>query len=377
MIRSLRALHLVCDCLRTDAAAGHRQRLRKIDDATWSHAIALANEHLVGPALHAALERTGRLADIPDAVHDYLALLHQSNAARNDCLRQQALELIDALGNAGVDALLLKGGATLFSAPTPSARMIRDLDLLVPRHAADRVFATFDNLGYRAIARYPAGHHAYGDFARPGEPGAVDLHFELIDTPHVLPAQDVWRRADQIVVQGRRFFVPSPTDRVLHNVLHAQVHFLANYYRGAFELRQLHEFASFTRDDPPGTDWTFIAGSLTQHHLRTPLHAYALLAHRLLDAPWKLPGAPAVAARLQMQRCLLQHRVPILARWGTPLANVQSAFAPHRMAGLYGQQSPLLQRRLHHASRFLRKRDAGDWIARLLRSEAHPRGWRR
>jgi hypothetical protein len=376
MIRSLRALHLVCEGLRPDAADG-LQSLRDIGNAAWHDAIALANNHLVAPALYAALERTRRLAELPEEVRDYLALLHQANAIRNDRLQHQALELVGALSDAGVDALLLKGGATLFLEPEPSGRMIRDLDLLVRRPAADRVFAVLNDLGYRAIARYPTGHHAYGDFARPGDPGAVDLHFELIDTPHVLPAHDVWRRAAEIVVRGRRFFVPSPADRVLHNVLHAQVHFLANYYRGVFELRQLHEFATLARDDTSRIDWTVVAGSLTRHRLQTPLYAYALMAHRLLGAPWTFPAAPTPAARLQVQRCLLQHRIPTIARWGTPLANVQSAFAPHRMEELYGRQGLLLRRRLRHATRFLRKGDAADWIARLFRSETHPRGWRR
>lgn len=375
MIQSRRALDVVCYGLRPDGPT-----LRNVSDLSWRQAIAVANDHLVVPALYASLARTHRLDELPSDVRDYLALLHDGNVARNDSIRQQALQLLGALDDAGINALLLKGGATLFLDPMPeqSGRMIRDLDVLVPWHAAERVFAVLETLGYGAIARYPAGHHAYGDFARQGDPAAVDLHFELIDTPHVLPAHDVWRRATAITVHGTSFFVPSPTDRVLHNVLHAQVHFLGNYYRGQFELRQLNEFAILARRaGESAIDWTFMADTLSRHRLRAPLYAYALLAHRLLGAPRMLPEPAPAATRRYVRRCLLQHCVPVLGQLRTPVANIQSAFAPHRMDELYGHGDPLMRQRLRHASRFLRKGGAGDWIARLLRSEAHPRGWRR
>ncbi len=352
--------------------------MNSVGDATWQQAMALANDHLVGPTLHAALARARRLDELPDDVRDYLALLYESNASRNARLRQQALELLGALALADIQGMLLKGGATLFQDPEPerSGRMIRDLDVLVPRHAADRVFAVLDELGYGIIARYADGHHAYGDFARPGDPGAVDLHFELLDTPHVLPARDVWRRAVEINVRNTPFFVPSPTDRVLHNVLHAQIHFLANYYRGLFELRQLYEFTMLARSDGPAIDWPFIDTSLMQHRLRAPLHAYALMAHRWLGAPWTLPEPASPAVRRYVQHCRLQLRVPMLTPLRTPVANIRSAFAPHRMDAIYGDQGPLLRRRLRHAARYLRKGGAKEWIGRLLRSQAHPGGWR-
>ncbi|HKU93966.1 MAG TPA: nucleotidyltransferase family protein [Vineibacter sp.] len=375
MIRSRYALDIVCHGLRPDGPT-----LTDVTNQAWREAIAIANEHLVAPALYAALAGAGRLDELPSDVRDYLGLLHHGNTARNDSMRQQALELLGALADAGIDALLLKGGATLFldGEAEQSGRMFRDLDVLVPWHAADQVFAVLETLGYGAIARYPAGHHAYGDFARPGDPAAVDLHFELIDTPHVLPARDVWRRATAITAQGTRFFVPSPTDRVLHNVLHAQVHFLGNYYRGIFELRQLNEFAMFARrESAPAIDWITMADTLSRQRLRAPLYAYALLAHRLLGAPWTLPEPAPAAAQRHVRYCLLQHCVPALGHLRTPVANIRSAFAPHRMDELYGHGDPLMRQRLHHAARFMRKGGAGDWIARLLRSEAHPRGWRR
>ncbi len=375
---TLRALHIVCEALRPDRSSG-RSSLTGINEKAWQAAIALANDHFVTPMLYPALAQSQRLTELPVDVRDYLELLHGANAARNRRLRQQALELFDALSAAGVRTMLLKGGVSLFldSAAGQLGRMIRDLDLLVPREAADKALAVLDGLGYGVIDRYPPGHNAFGELARAGDPAAVDLHFELIDVPHVLPAVDVWRRAGAATVQRTSFFVPSPTDRVLHNVLHAQIHHLANYYLGTIELRQLHDLAALARRRGRDIDWTFIADHLERHRLQAPLYAYAFAAHRLLGSPWLLPRPPTLAARLHFRRCLLQLQAPMVARLSIPLANLRAAFASHRMDGIYARGSPLLLRRLHHAARFLHKGHAGDWIARLLRSPAHPRGWRR
>jgi hypothetical protein len=373
----LRALRIVSAALRPDRG-GSPASLTGVSEMDWQAAIAMANEHFVTPMLHAALAETQRLAELPADVRDYLALLHRANDARNRRLRQQALELLEALGAAGVKAMLLKGGIALFlgSDATRSGRMIRDLDVLVPREAADRALTVLDNLGYRLVDRYPVGHNAFGELARAGDPGAVDLHFELIDVPHVLPAVDVWRRATDFTVEGTRFFVPSPVDRVLHNVLHAQIHYLANYYLGTIELRQLHDLAVLAGLDGQ-VDWGFIADHLTRHRLKAPLHAHVLAAHRLLGAPWPLPRPPMLAARLHFRRCLLQLQMPLIARLAIPTANLRAAFARHRMDGMYDPRLPMPLRRLQHAVSFLRKRTAGDWLARLLRSPTHPRGWRR
>jgi hypothetical protein len=378
MIGSLRALRLVCSCLHAQAE-NRAPMLCAANESDWQDAIALANEHFITPALYGSLADAGQLKLLPEDVRGYLELLWRSNIARNRRIRHQALQLIGAFARANIAVMLLKGGARLFldRDADRSGRMVRDIDVLVPKERADDVLAVLDALGYGIVERYPPGHHAYGDFVRPGEPAAIDLHFELIDTPHVLPADDVRRRAVPVVAGDVTFFVPSATDRILHNVLHAQIHFLASYYRGLIELRQLQEFATIARRDRSDIDWCLIDAHLRRHRLAVPLHAYAWAAHCLLGAPWMLPRLPPIRARLHFQRYLLQYRMPVLAWLAIPVANLRSAFASFRMDGMYAQQGPMLVRRLRHAARFLRKGNAADWIARLLRSPAHPRGWRR
>lgn len=368
MTSSRQAWRLVVEALRPDAG-GPAAAARRRRQADWSAPLALANDHLVTPSLRASLAAAGRLGELPGDVRDYLDLLHAGNGARNAALRRQALELVAAFAEAGIRPLLLKGAAVLLLDVygDPAERMIRDIDVLVPRHAARTVFEVLDGLGYRAETRYPDGHHACADFTRADDPGAVDLHFELIDPKYILPAAEVWQRARTATVEDRRFRVPSPTDLVLHHVLHAQVHYLGNFYRGVLDLRQLHEFAALARRFGDAVDWPFIARRMERYGLGAPLHSYARLAERLLALPRPLPGRAGAAARFHARRCLVQVHCPPLAWLGVPWGNLRSCFAGHRLKALYGPEGPLFPKMVRHARQYVRKHHAEAVIGRLFR----------
>lgn len=365
---SWNALRIVTEALRP-GAGGPGAAVRRRRQTDWATPLALANAHFVTPSLYANLRRAGALGDLPDDVRDYLALLYQSNKDRNAALRRQALELVGALCESGVQPLLLKGALTLFldHYADRAARMIGDLDVLVPARAASTVFRVLRDLGYGVGTFHPVGHHAYADFTRPNDPAAIDLHFELVDTKYVLPAEEVWDRANTVRVGDLEFFVPSPADFVLHNLLHAQIHYLGNYYRGVVELRQLYEFAAFARRYGESIDWEFIARRMARHRLDTPLYSYALAARRLFEQPWPLPAPPGVKATLHYGRCIAQFHLQPLAWLGIPWGNLRAAFAWHRMNALYDSDRPSPLPPVRHALNYLRKKNASAIVGRLFR----------
>ncbi len=368
MKNSRRALRLVAEGLRPDGG-GTDASARRRRQAEWTAPLALANAHLVAPGLYANLVEADRLGDLPEDVRNYLELLHRCNGERNAALRRQALELIGGLRGAGVPLVLLKGAASLFLDPyrDPAARMLRDIDVLVPRPAAEQALGVLGDLGYEAETRYPAGHHAFADFTRPNDPGAVDLHFELVDPKHILPAGEVWQRARGASADGQEFLVPSPTDLILHHVLHAQIHYLGNFYRGILDLRQLHEFATLTRRYAAQIDWPFITRRMARYDLTVPLQSYALAAERLLGLPWPLARRPALAARLHYGRCVAQLHLPALGWLAIPWGNLRASFAGHRLNALYGRGGRLLPKMVRHAAQYLGKHDAHAVIGRLFR----------
>ena len=365
MIGSAAALRIVAEALQPDAGgSAAAERRRAVAD--WDGPIAIANQHLLAPALYCALRAADGLADLPPEVGSYLSHLAEINSARNVAFGRQAAELIRALNDAGIEPMLLKGGISLFTEIyPPGAPMLEDLGVLVPHAAASRAREALARIGYSVARRYPMGHHAYADLARPDDPGAVALLVELIDAKYVLPAREVWQRARAIRRGGTEFFIPAPDHCVLHALLHAQIHFLGNYYRGVLELRQLHEFATLTRHFGGVLDWTFIARRMRRHRLDTPLESYLLAAERLLALRWPLSAPPSLRAELHYRRCVAQLRVPALAAMVTPWANLRGGFAAHRMDALYHGSGPL--RLTRHAVQFARKKTFAGVVDRLFR----------
>jgi hypothetical protein len=344
--------------------------LPSLDDAEWRAVLALANAHLLTPALAGRVRRAWRRLAVPEDVAVYLALLHERNGARNDTLRGQAAELTRALNARGVAPLLLKGAISLFEDPygDPDARMIGDLDILVPAPAIDDAVDTLRELGYRASSLYGAGHNAYGEFARPGSPAPIDLHLAPIDSPHLLDAAALWNDAVALTTEPLVAGAPSPTHRVLHALLHAQIHHDGGYYRGELRLNQLYEVVMLARHHGGAIDWRRIAACYAAHRLEPALHSYLLAAGELFGLAWPLAGRPSLAARLHRRRATLQLAWPQLSRVTLPWGNLRRAFAWHRMRALYGDRHGRLTWRWRHLRQFIAKQGVQHGVARVFRA---------
>jgi hypothetical protein len=360
MSSNRRALQDLLRCLRGGPVAS---------TADWNAILAVANDHLLTPALWGALQRFGRTEMPPAEVAAYLAMVGGLNEERNRALRRQAMELATAFNRRGVRPAFLKGGlALLAGAPEAmGSRMMRDLDILVPGERRAECVAVLAEAGYSLMRGYGEGHNAVGDFARPGDAGSVDLHVELLDQPWLLAARDVWRRASILEVEGATIAVPSPTDTVLHELLHAQVHHLGQFYRGELRLLQIHALVRLVRHHGVAIDWPAIERDLDRHRLTTALHSYLLAAQRMFGLAWPLLRSPTAAARLHYWRCGLQLGSSAVQALGTRWGNLRGGLAWHRMRALYGEGSTWRWRG-RHAAAFLRKQGVDGALARWGRN---------
>ena len=365
-------LHTLCDCLSLN---DDRQDLTppRLSEAEWFATIELANNHLLGPAYYASLRRRGWLKYLSEDAQNYLKMLYRMNQRRNLVMRRQAEQAIRALNFSGIVPTLLKGSVVLFESSGParywSLRMMRDLDILVPRDVAGEATSALKSLGYQIVNKYPDDHHAIGDFGRPTDPGSIDLHAELIDPWYILPAAEVRDRAMALRHPDLQALVPSPTYRILHHLLHAQVHHLGQFYLGELKLNQLYEFAVICKHAGGSIDWQFVSSRLAEYGLKTVLHSYLAAAQRLFGLSCPPNLVPGFAGWQHFQRCLLQFDYPRLGRFLTPWGNMRGSLAVHRMRALYGTTRPLPLVRAYHAWHFWLRHSANELLARMFRTE--------
>lgn len=341
--------------LALDGAADRPARLRHVD---WLATLDLANRHMLGPTILERLTREGHASLLPVDVEQYLRMLHVRVLKRNARIREQAADLIDILAPIGASPVFLKGATTTLGAQGAlnHGRLMRDLDVLVRSDDLAAILAALEADGYRLNDAYPEGHHAYGEFVKDGAPAAVDIHIELLDQPYVLPARDVRHRRRPLTIGGVKAAQPDPTDRLLHHLLHAQIHHRGRYYRGGVRLDHLFEFtlllAADARADDPSIDWQRVRRTLRRWGLDRILSSYLILARDLFALP---PAAlehaapPDRRSRRHARWVLASLRRPALSRVNAPVGNLAAAFAAHRMNALYRDRLPFGLRRAGHA----------------------------
>ncbi|HKK26909.1 MAG TPA: nucleotidyltransferase family protein [Gemmatimonadota bacterium] len=160
----------------------------------------------------------------------FLALLHH-----------RLVEALGVLEDGGIPVLLIKGAALAHSGYGDFVdRPMADLDLLVNPEHARRAWTLMRGIGWTwKPERYPApwyrGMHHLPPLEDSRETGAVlEVHSAALVSGHGyrFGAEDLWRGAREIHVEGRTTFVPRPVPHLVHVCIHfAWVHQLG---RGAW-----------------------------------------------------------------------------------------------------------------------------------------------
>jgi hypothetical protein len=154
--------------------------------------------------------------------------IHRHTWAHNQMLLRDAANVAQALQQAGVPVMLIKGAAMILGhyhdaglCPTV------DIDILVPDTLAVQAVACLAAVGYTATHRYEGAlpekylrvgfSHAFRN-ARGNE---IDLHWHMLYL-RAFPGSDdaFWRHAIPATLAGVPVMLPSPTDMLLMACLH-------------------------------------------------------------------------------------------------------------------------------------------------------------
>ena len=306
------SLQLLCLCLSASRTADAQEQLRGLlrEGPDWVALAAVANEHLVAPALWTALGRSGLLPELPDDFSEYLAAIHHANAIRAEAMRRQLRRAALALNAAGIVPVLLKGGARLFERTAEGdARMMADLDLLVEERRCDEAVAVLCRNGYRVVDDESGGRFHATALRHAGEPAAIDVHRHVGRQRDFIPLADALAGAVLLAAGDCRVLALAPTHRVMHVFFHAQIHDRGQASH-ALPLRQLEEFAWIAERHAPAIDWAAIAVAVDRLRLRSAWDAWLYLAGRCLGQAPAMPLRRRRRAARHYRRCLflLDHR---------------------------------------------------------------------
>lgn len=152
-------------------------------------------------------------------------LAAMSVAARLD---QQLREVAELLQSLGANFAVLKGSATAnIDYPDPSWRQYGDIDVIVSERDRQEVAEALSHSGWRQGYPLPRGHERYAHavtFTK-GRRWELDLHQRVAHRAVGLrvPVSDLLRDRVKFEIAGTELWALSPTHRLLHAALHAQL----------------------------------------------------------------------------------------------------------------------------------------------------------
>jgi hypothetical protein len=268
-----------------------------LGSVAWEDLVALASAHVVLPQLHAGVIALDRAELVPADVAAFLASMHAANIERNRRLSTELSRVARAFNAIGITPLAMKGGAMLASAPATCspARLMGDLDVLVPRDRIETCAQILVDAGYRrAYETYDDRNHHYPPLWSPCGRIAIELHTRVLQGRHnPLPLDVVLAEARRVEREGAHLLVPSDRHRIVHVLAHTGLNHHA-FRRRRIILRDLVDLSTLSAQCDGGVDWRDVIA-----HFELPSHrtaARALLAawSRLLGEP--LPNVPIGAA---------------------------------------------------------------------------------
>lgn len=267
----------------------------------WEHLLALANQHECTTLWYVRLGQYRLLDLLPEDLQDYLAQLHGANQARNAKLREELVNVVGILDREGIPVLLLKG-ATIFVDDLygdTGARMMRDLDILLPEDRIDEARNLLRAEGYlddpddsrhAEPAPLSARHHHLPPLVHEETGIQIEPHFKVAyaHAGRVLTAEAAWQSAAQGKLDGQAVYWLSPTNRLLHNMLHATQPY-GEFIRAELKLSDLAECAAIAARDGDRIHYGKIWPELREHKLLLELAVFAMLARKIMLADIQYP----------------------------------------------------------------------------------------
>ena len=194
--------------------------------------------HGLAPLLYLSMRDRKRGQGWPPAALAALADAFQTNAVRSYMMETELARISAALAEIGTPVALLKGaatGGTVYG--SPAARLVNDLDLLVPAADVEEARAAVAALGYAAHG--PLGSGRFGRWQRryrcelqmvcthPDRRGLlVELHWSLVELPYyveIIPMAEVWSTTHPVgALPGAS--IPDAATLLLHSCAHVSLH---------------------------------------------------------------------------------------------------------------------------------------------------------
>ena len=221
-------LDLLGDKARIEPAA-----ITALSPVDWEHIDRMVRQQRLGPLLHWQLTQTRPDLPIPADVKAGWAAAFDRSSLRVLQFSRDLKLIHRALESGGIPYQALKGAfLALHAYPHPALRPVRDIDILVPSEHILRAYEVLIAGGFPRHPNYPGLPEASLKIHRHLPPltnasgtGYVEMHTRLSEPGvvdfDITTQADYWSRTIRVDLAGDDLAFTSPTDMLLHLIVHA------------------------------------------------------------------------------------------------------------------------------------------------------------
>ena len=258
----------------------HAESLTALDVPDWERTLALGRLHGIVGRWHAQLEAQGLLDQIAPPIRRHLWSEHLLAADRTRMARWEANRIAHAFRDSDLPIVLLKGAAyVLAGLPPGAARILSDVDILVPHARLAEAEAVLHRHGWQSPPHSAYDEHYYREWMHELPPlqhvarGALlDVHHNILPRTSRLCPDPAALIAEAVTLPGSRLKVLAPADMVLHSIVHG-------FYGGEFtncwrDVLDVHELVTHFAGKSPDF-WANFQRRTAQFRFERPAY-YAL-----------------------------------------------------------------------------------------------------
>ena len=238
----------------------------------WHHFISLLRPHWILPLITFHVRTWPEECQPPQEIMEYLNRIFLMAAARNLLAGRQIQSVTNALKDAGIPVILLKGHALARTVyPDPAIRQSSDIDLLVQPRNIPAAEDVLEKLGYVCPAKtfHISQHYLNHEiFSLPGKGLHIELHWATDYAYNLFPEgwlDDAFSRRIPIrsgILSCDTFSHP---DHLLYLAFHNVFQHWSLRLDWVFDISRI--MGELTTPD----DWKELGRQSVEHHIRIPM----------------------------------------------------------------------------------------------------------
>lgn len=286
----------------------------------WQSLVKLAAIHKVEPLLWEAVYASGSMQHAAPELAASVKRQVRQQVILQTLRTSEFLGLNEALRNAGVDAIVVKGITCRALYPRADHRPSADEDLLIPPAQYDVCREVFGSFGLKTHMEEQEAADSYEvPFRNPNSPLYIELHKQLF--PETSDAygdlnrffEGVSDRSAEVAACGGIVRTMAPTDHLFYLICHAFKHFL----HSGFGIRQICDILLFAEHWGNDLDWELILKNCRAIRAERFAAAIFAIGRKHLDFDPDRAKYPAVWRAIRIDETPLLHDVLCAGVYGT------------------------------------------------------------